>query len=918
MAFGAPAVARRLTGGIPTLYLILDGAPTLTPGTGDPLSAGDALLTATAVSFGLFDQGRAELDTAAALQNLVDAMTAAGDTAAPTAGTSAVADLITAIAGDITPSPMLVLDTAGRRVRAGSFRINRTGGAAAIDLSLDPADDGDLQQALSRARAGDPTLPADLTGLGAGASIEQIAPVPGAAQWAAFANPARTGAAPFDMGSNRHFTTTDLHDWFPAQDAVPTGAAASPLQRFTKGNRITTFLNGPPYFDDLFAALHAADAAGGGVHLAGYSMYPGAPLIKRRWNDDLGTDLSISAADNRAGAGDVPVTLEQANARISSAGQGGRFLPLRFINSDDLSAVTAVEILVVHVLGMTLMILNIFGVRFARMNTAGIIVLMAVILTNAIIISILTANGAAALEPSKDAVDRLDGQGGVSEARLDGLPVSKDDNPLVDGFDGALNSLVFGAVFGALERFGAFHQKIAIVKTPADVIAYCGGIDLNPDRIDDERHLAASPYQDTQIRIDGPAVRDIALTFEQRWTREAGAASPAIATPALADLPTSGTMIAQVARTYPQARAAARGLDFAPQGDATLVRGVLAAIAAAREYIFIEDQYMTPPPVYRAAMVQKVANREIKSMIICVPNVTDQPFGEEKRNAFIADLIAADAGAGIVKVGYPRQQIVMPSAETGAMQGKLRLTKDVDVGDTEIFVTPQTRVPATPFWLSVGGEIMRAYDDVAVPLPDPGDVNGAKGLQVDRGADTRITAGPPTPAGASPRKHKEGDAASIVNLAGIYVHSKLMIIDDVYLNIGSANVNRRGYFHDAECNVLTLPEALRSDPRNTVAKFRTQLWAEMLDLPYPMSEPILRDPVASSALFDRNQFLGNRFVPLEAMPHHLVFGAVTGDSVAGALLTSVTGLGVFTLGTLEREAFFDAVVDPTTDLEDRV
>ena len=58
-----------------------------------------------------------------------------------------------------------------------------------------------------------------------------------------------------------------------------------------------------------------------------------------------------------------------------------------------------------------------------------------------------------------------------------------------------------------------------------------------------------------------------------------------------------------------------------------------------------------------------------------------------------------------------------------------------------------------------------------------------------------------------------------------------MMIDDIFVSIGSANLNRRGFFHDGELNVFAIPEALRSAPDNPARALRTALWAEQLGLP---------------------------------------------------------------------------------------
>ena len=58
----------------------------------------------------------------------------------------------------------------------------------------------------------------------------------------------------------------------------------------------------------------------------------------------------------------------------------------------------------------------------------------------------------------------------------------------------------------------------------------------------------------------------------------------------------------------------------------------------------------------------------------------------------------------------------------------------------------------------------------------------------------------------------------------VYVHSKLGIVDDRWLTLGSANLNAHSLFHDTEVNVVTLDERVA---RAT----RLRLWSEHLELP---------------------------------------------------------------------------------------
>lgn len=63
----------------------------------------------------------------------------------------------------------------------------------------------------------------------------------------------------------------------------------------------------------------------------------------------------------------------------------------------------------------------------------------------------------------------------------------------------------------------------------------------------------------------------------------------------------------------------------------------------------------------------------------------------------------------------------------------------------------------------------------------------------------------------------------------IYVHAKVMVVDDLYLRVGSSNFNNRSLRLDTECDVIAMAE--NAAARATVTAVRDDLIAEHLDLP---------------------------------------------------------------------------------------
>ncbi len=64
----------------------------------------------------------------------------------------------------------------------------------------------------------------------------------------------------------------------------------------------------------------------------------------------------------------------------------------------------------------------------------------------------------------------------------------------------------------------------------------------------------------------------------------------------------------------------------------------------------------------------------------------------------------------------------------------------------------------------------------------------------------------------------------------IYVHSKLMIVDDTWAEIGSMNCNRRSMTHDAEVSVAVVDSTIEEGASKFARNLRLRLWAEHLNL----------------------------------------------------------------------------------------
>ena len=119
----------------------------------------------------------------------------------------------------------------------------------------------------------------------------------------------------------------------------------------------------------------------------------------------------------------------------------------------------------------------------------------------------------------------------------------------------------------------------------------------------------------------------------------------------------------------------------------------------------------------------------------------------------------------------------------------------------------------------------------------------------------------------------------------IYVHSKIGIVDDAWLTIGSANLNEHSLFNDSEMNVVSLDEGLARETR-------LRLWAEHLERPIEEIDgdsttvvDELWNPIADEQLerLRADEPITHRLVKLPGVSkrHRRVIGSVKGRFLDG-------------------------------------
>lgn len=286
------------------------------------------------------------------------------------------------------------------------------------------------------------------------------------------------------------------------------------------------------------------------------------------------------------------------------------------------------------------------------------------------------------------------------------------------------------AIDGAHPLGSVHHQKIVVVD---DAVAFCGGIDLTLDRWDTRAHehvnrhrrtarRSYGPRHDVGAAVDGAAARALAEQALARWqtaTKQALAPVEArhSAWPGKLE-PTLRNVDIGIALTLPE-------LDDRPE-----VREVealnLAAIAAARDTIYVENQYLASRTI-ADALAARLREADGPEIVIVLARKGNNPL------------------------------------ERGTMDSARHLLLH-------------------QLWEADEHDRLGIYWPVT-----------------DRGAP-------------------------------IYIHSKVLVVDDRLLRIGSSNFNNRSLGFDSECDVAieAPPASSDDDVRREITSVRNGLVAEHL------------------------------------------------------------------------------------------
>jgi phosphatidylserine/phosphatidylglycerophosphate/cardiolipin synthase-like enzyme len=264
------------------------------------------------------------------------------------------------------------------------------------------------------------------------------------------------------------------------------------------------------------------------------------------------------------------------------------------------------------------------------------------------------------------------------------------------------------------------HQKFMVIRKNMSTIAFCGGLDISPQRTP-EGWSSGFIWHDIHAMLEGRIAHDLEKEFVMRWNREKSGSTATLHSdwrPLENLTPTPADRRDQEANKNIQQlqmlRTVSVGATTAGVRRDDVWRGYIKLIGCARRFLFIENQYLHELGLAKAIVKQVEAEPNLIVMIV-VSADTDDPEN--------------------------------PFTEHGRAQ------------QNECF---QLLLAGVPF------ERRRVY-----------------------------------------------------SMRGRLVHSKLIIVDDRALSIGSTNADPRDFFMDTQLNVML-------DDFEAVTRFRHALWSHDL------------------------------------------------------------------------------------------
>ena len=410
---------------------------------------------------------------------------------------------------------------------------------------------------------------------------------------------------------------------------------------------------------------------------------------------------------------------------------------------------------------------------------------------------------------------------------------------------------------GAL-ALATHHQKPVLIDyaargAKANTCAYVMGLNSVTDYWDTPQHLFnepkreehaggafwttplwhVKPYRDYAIRVQGEALYNINENFVQGWDGADGYGwfhGAPLLTPLTGGLEKERASIKPADLPVPEgARSRAQILRTFPDSmDATILKAYVLAGSNAMNYIYVENQYVQLADWTK--MLKKVRGQYLDGMKaggarpgdirpLHVFVVMPQPERDQMIPNTYDTIAELNAGQGIARydalVQGQRKVLADPDARpSGPVGGKL-------AEDSAESVPANPREELNALGMKAAVAMLMTFDAAneareMLIKEDARDSASLEALARQEAEDNKAA-------------HVHGGQASDVDLdqyseyqvrprryREIYIHSKLMLVDDTFITVGSANLNARSMVGDSEFNICTDDVAFSSNARRRI------------------------------------------------------------------------------------------------------
>ncbi len=425
--------------------------------------------------------------------------------------------------------------------------------------------------------------------------------------------------------------------------------------------------------------------------------------------------------------------------------------------------------------------------------------------------------------------------------------------------------------------FGSWHQKATVIfkeDPPTEIVApdpgksltgYLGGIDLALGRWDTQLHFSKEPdrqrgpWYDIQLRIKGEATYDVLQNFKHRWK----AIEAFLSTARLDDcrpVNTSTELTASVTEPFRMPNPVMEKINLPgepgdpsdPGGNAfvQINRTIPPFSCFSEPEVEAITEISVPETEGELGSLEsyKKAIQRARRFII----INDQYFFSHEIALLLHDRLVAADGPDFLIIALPKDLAESEYVDPHLFQMRKLAIRTLYYGATDTSGGTGSRCGAiTP--------------------------NTASGADTDVSGKVAIM----TPVN---RDEKE-----------IYVHSKHLIVDDVWMTIGSANLNNRSLTYDMEINAAIIGKKLFKGGTSLVRDHRIEICRQLLGLP-EASSALLQDAYATFRLFKaiegQEESYSFRLHPLRLMTKWLDKDYLkrVGDSAFDAEVDFVAGL----------------------------